>query len=155
MSRVVLDANIYVKLFKAESDSQKAKQLMNSLIQNHSHIMEPSIAISETITICEANKINVESPCDFFGALLDSVIQVIEVDYHLIKKSLDIMRIGHVKSGYPTFNDSLYHAIAIRDKAIFITADRRHYVKIKHLGNIMLLEKNSGPQLLDNQETVY
>ena len=79
--------------------------------------------------------------CDFFTGLINDLIELVGTDEYLIKKTLEMTKVGHSKSGYPTFNDSLYHAIAIRDKAIFITADRRHYLKTKHLGNIMLLEE--------------
>jgi hypothetical protein len=33
----------------------------------------------------------------------------------------------------------MYHALAIEEEALFITADRKHYEKTKHLGNIELL----------------
>ena len=147
MDRVVLDASIYVKIFKNETDSKQAIDLVDDLIRSHAQMIEPSIAISETITICEASKQNIDKACDFFSALIDNVIHVVEVDDSLVRQSCEITKIGHDKSGYPTFNDCLYHAIAIRENALFITADKRHYEKTKHLGNIKLL-RCSSPNLI-------
>lgn len=139
MHKVVLDANVYIKLFKKEADSQQAINLLNRLVREVIPIVTPSIAVSETITTCEVNKQDITDVCDFFCALYDSNISFVEMDDKLIKKTLDITSHGHYKSGFPTFNDSLYQAVAIQESALFITADKRHYEKTKHLGNIELL----------------
>ena len=61
----------------------------------------------------------------------------------LIDKTPAITKDGHEKRGYPTFSDSMYHAIAITEDALFITADKRYYEKIRRLGNIELLRNLS------------
>lgn len=139
MNKVVLDENIYVKLFKKEADSQQAIDLINKLVKEGVTIIEPSIVVNETINTCEVNKHDIIEVCDFFRALIDSNIRFIEVDSALISKTLEITEQGHKKSGFPTFSDSMYQAVAIKEDALFITADRRHYMKTQHLGNIMML----------------
>ncbi len=139
MNKVVLDANIYVKLFKKEVDSQQAKDLVNKLVREGVCILAPSIVINETVTTCEIYKQDISEVCDFFLALIDSNIRFTETDSDVIRKTLDITKQGHEKSGFPTFSDSMYQAIAIKEDALFITADKRHYEKTKHLGNIELL----------------
>ena len=47
---------------------------------------------------------------------------------------------GHEKSGFPSIYDSIYHALAIHEKAVFLTADKRHYEKSKSFGHICLLK---------------
>ncbi len=141
MNKVVLDANIYVKLFKKEADSQQAINLINKLVREGVSIVAPSIVVNETVTTCEVNKQDISQVCDFFRALIDSNIRFVEIDSDLIKRTLDMTKQGHEKSGFPTFSDSMYQAIAIREDALFITADKRHYEKTKHLGNIELLGK--------------
>ena len=61
----------------------------------------------------------------------------------LIDKTLAITKDGHENSGYPTFSGSMYHAIAITEDALFITANKRHYKKTSQLGNIELLRNLS------------
>ena len=46
---------------------------------------------------------------------------------------------GHTKSGYPSWFDSFYHAIAVEEGAIFITADKRHAVKTRQFEHACLL----------------
>ena len=141
MNKVVLDANIYVKLFKKESDSDQAIRLFNKLIEEGVEILAPSVVVNETVTTCEVNRHPISEVCDFFSALINSGIQLLELDQTIIEKTLAMTEQGHPKSGFPTFSDSLYHAMAIQEDALFITADRRHYEKTKHLGNIELLSQ--------------
>ncbi len=140
MNKVVLDANIYVKLFKKEVDSQQAIDLVNKLVKEGVSIVAPSVVVNETVTTCEVNNQDISEVCDFFLALIDSNIHFTETDSNLIRNTLDLTKQGHEKSGFPTFSDSMYQAIAIKEDALFITADKRHYYKTKHLGNIELLE---------------
>ena len=141
MNKVVLNANIYVKLFKKESDSDQAITLFNRLIEEGVEILAPSVVINETVTTCEVNRHPISEVCDLFSALINSSIRIVELDQALIQKTLAMTRQGHAKSGFPTFSDSLYHAIAIKEDALFITADRRHYEKTKHLGNIEMFSQ--------------
>ena len=141
MNRVVLDANIYVKLFKKESDSQQAINLISKLVEEGVVILEPSIVVNETINTCEVNKQDITEVCNFFRVLINSNILFVEIDTALIQQTLEITQQRHKKSGYPTFSDSMYQAIAMREGALFITADRRHYEKTKHLGYIELLQR--------------
>lgn len=139
MNKVVLDASIFVKFFKKEIDSDHAINLFNKLIQERVEILEPSVVVNETVTTCEVNRFPISEVCDFFSALIGTNIRLIELDGPIIQKTLSMTQEGHEKSGYPTFSDSVYHAIAIQEDALFITADNRHYKKTKHLGQIELL----------------
>lgn len=46
---------------------------------------------------------------------------------------------GHVKSGYPDLENSIYHAMAIERGGIFVTADQRHFAKTRQFGSVVLL----------------
>ena len=95
----------------------------------------------ETVTTCEVNRYPISEVCDFFTALMATSIRLLALDQTIIQKTLAMTEQGHAKSSFPTFSDSLYHAIAIQENALFITADRRHYEKTKHLGSIELLSQ--------------
>jgi hypothetical protein len=45
-------------------------------------------------------------------------------------KAIEIVRTGNSKSGYPELSDSLYHALAIVNDAIFVTNDSKHVAKL-------------------------
>lgn len=40
--------------------------------------------------------------------------------------------------------DTLYHAIALAEKAMLITADRKYFNKAQHVGSVMMLEDFEG-----------
>ena len=40
--------------------------------------------------------------------------------------------------------DTLYHAVALEQKATLITADRKYYDKAKRMGSILMLEEFEG-----------
>ena len=141
MNRVVLDANIYVKLFKKdEHDSEDAIHLIKKLVENDIQLIEPAVVINETIRTCEIAHQNIQEVVDFFKALIEFKMSFVELVPSLLDDTMNITREGNAKSGYLTFSDSLYQAIAIQENALFITADRRHYEKTKHTGNIQLLK---------------
>jgi predicted nucleic acid-binding protein len=142
MRRLVLDANIYVKLFKKEADTEQVRDLIATILRDKRKILAPSIVINETVRTLEVHNIDISQACRFFNALIESSLEIVEVSSDLINATLDITKQGHQKSGYPTFSDSMYQAIAIQRQALFITADKRHYEKTKHLGNIDLLNSS-------------
>jgi predicted nucleic acid-binding protein len=51
-------------------------------------------------------------------------------------KAIEIARTGNPKSGYPELSDSLYHALAIVNDAIFVTNDSKHVAKVNKFGHV-------------------
>ena len=47
---------------------------------------------------------------------------------------------GHQKSGFPSLYDSCYHALAIDNDCLFLTADKRHAAKTESFSHLQLLE---------------
>lgn len=140
MNKVVLDANIFLKLVKRENDSEQAKMLFKSIAREVISILVPHVVVNEVIHVCERDKLDIEAVCSLFKGLIELNLSFVPVTSNLIDNTVSITQEGHKKSGYPTFSDSMYHAIAIQEDALFITADKSHYEKTKHLGNIRLLK---------------
>ena len=140
MNKVVLDANIFLKLVKRENDSEQARMLFKSIAREVISILVPHVVVNEVIHVCERDKLDIEAVCSLFKGLIELNLSFVPVTSKLIDNTVSITQEGHEKSGYPTFSDSMYHAIAIQEDALFITADKRHYEKTKHLGNIRLLK---------------
>ncbi len=65
--------------------------------------------------------------------------ELIEMDYDSIEKAIEICEAGHKKSGFPSFYDSSYHALAILNDCQFITADKRHISQTQKVGHTILL----------------
>ena len=49
MNKVVLDANIFLKIFKEEQDSSRAKELLARLAKSITPILAPAVVVNETL----------------------------------------------------------------------------------------------------------
>lgn len=111
MSTVVLDACVAAKTFINEPDSPEAVKLISACVKSKIQISVPDIFKYEI------SQIAVKKDC-----VPDNILH------------------GHEKSGFPTMYDSVYHAMAIINDGMFITADKRHYEKVKSFGHIAMLD---------------
>lgn len=138
MQRYVIDSSVFNKLFLDEVDRDKAQQLFIQAAAGQVILLAPDLLYLEVI--------NTAQRC---GVPLEGVVELLEAQKYLLqmravsdderKKALQIIAKGHTKSGYPSIYDALFHAMALCNKAIFVTADKRHYAKTEHLGSICLL----------------
>jgi predicted nucleic acid-binding protein len=136
--RIVLDSNIFVKLIIDELDSLKAKEYIKSLIENDVIILAPAILPYEVFYVAQKNGIALQSIKSFL--LSQTTIKYIDLTNQVTSKVIEIIELSSKpKSGYPSFYDASYHAIAMLNDCDFITADKKHYEKTKHLGHIKLL----------------
>jgi predicted nucleic acid-binding protein len=56
------------------------------------------------------------------------------------RKALEISNTGHAKTGYPSFYDSAYHALALMNGGVFLTSDQQHMAKAAGFGSVVLLK---------------
>jgi len=140
MKKIVLDANILIKLFREESDSTIAFDLFEYLIKNQIHILAPELLITETMDVCISKGMDITEICHFFEKQIDITIIMQKITPVLLNVTSQMAKDGHPKSGYPSFNDSLYHCLAIQQKTVLITADKVHLNKTKKYGHIFLLK---------------
>ena len=83
---------------------------------------------------------NVEKHLKYIEHLaIEGAISIIVPNSKVRMKAIEIARTGNSKSGYPELTDSLYHALAIINEAVFITNDKKHISKVKNFGSIMSL----------------
>ncbi len=136
----VVDANIFGKLVLNEPDSSLADNFVCDAIQEESYFFVPTLFFYELIGLLKKNNIPVQDIREFISEVHDKpYMKPIDLHSKLLLKSLEISQVGNKKSGFPTFYDSVYHALAILNNCDFITADKKLYVKTRQLGNIRLL----------------
>lgn len=138
--QIVLDACIFTKLFVIESDREQAIALLKALGKQQYTILVPSLFFYEVIAVTTYAKLDVQNVFAVLQAYQDTHLHLIEPNLEMLQTATAMTDQGHPKSGYPSFYDAIYHAIALCLACPFITADKRHYEKTKQLGRIVLLQ---------------
>ena len=113
--------------------------MIDYLSQQNYQILAPSLFLYEVLAIAKVNKMNNKEIDDIISKLQNLGLQLQELNSECVEKALQICDAGHDKSGFPSFYDASYHALAILNDCYFITADKRHFIKTEQLGNIVLL----------------
>ena len=141
----VLDSSVYVKLLIPEEDSGQVEALFAKIVSQGGYILVPSIFLYEVIGVFRKHGYDQATIQEFIDSYYNKpCIKVFDLKADIISKALEMSEVkmseeGTPKSGFPTFYDSSYHALAMLNDCDFITADKRHYEKTKELGNIKLL----------------
>lgn len=138
--KLVMDANILIKVLRDETDSQVA---IDFLTYCNSHLVQfyaPTLFQYEVINIAVKNKVSIEDTVALLNQFKATNLTLVEPNYDEWLLAEKICQNGHPKSGYPSMYDSIYHALAIQHNTTFVTADNRHFVKAKQYGSIILLE---------------
>lgn len=137
---IVIDACVFLKLFLNEKDSDKARELLKNIVLNEDvEILVPSLFWYEVVVQVAKTNVSLESVFECFEMYKSVCLTVFELDLEISQEAKEITREGHKKSGYPSFYDSIYHALALQNDCDFITTDKKHYEKTKYLGHIKLL----------------
>ena len=139
MHKVVLDACVFAKLFLQEPDRQQALELITTLTNSNIQVLVPSLFLYEVLSIAAISCFPTQSAYDLISQYQRANLDIVEPDQQTMLKAIAICEQGHEKSGFPSFYDASYHALAIINECHFITADKRHIAKAKNFGHVTLL----------------
>ena len=142
---IVLDASLGAKTFLEEQDSPIVRREIASRFLQKQDFIAPDLFRYEMYLAAFGNGID---PALVDAALRDFTIaglRIIAPSVLIMEQAFEIARIGNKKQGWPSLQDSLYHALALELGATFWTADQRHFAKTKHLGAIELFQANNQP----------
>lgn len=139
-NKVVLDSCVFNKLFLEEDDRDQAIELITELTNRNYQVIVPSLFLYEVLTIASVSNFPTQQAYKLITQYQEANLELIELDSVCILKAIAICETGHQKSGFPSFYDASYHALAILNNCIFITADNRHISKTAQFGHIVLLK---------------
>ncbi len=145
--KFVLDANVFLEYIFDRHFAYVSHQLIKSAIIKQSQIFVPSLLLDEITEVLCGNLNDTEVIQKHLGYIehlaKEDVIKIVVPNCKVRMKAIEIARTGHKKSGFPELSDSLYHALAIFNGAVFVTNDIKHYRKVKQFGNIEKLSEIS------------
>ena len=117
-----------------------ARQLISHAIASEIQLVAPSLFLDEITEVFCGNLDDlqeVQNHLSYLEQLVNEKILLIVVPSLAIRiKALEIARTGNPKSGYPELSNSLYHALAIVNDAIFVTNDSKHVAKVNKFGHV-------------------
>ncbi len=129
-----------MKLLFDEFDSHEAKVFFKTCALSETQLLVPELFKYEIAEVTRYFNTPLSKTLALFDAHQQSILTVIAPTQDIWLHAEKITQTGHQKSGYPSIYDSIYHALAIKENATFITADKRHFNKSKSFGHIELLE---------------
>jgi predicted nucleic acid-binding protein len=129
-NKIVIDSCVFNKIFLKEPDTQQALDLITALTEKNFDVL--AIAQLNDYPAAKANAL--------ITGFQETQFKLIKPDIVCVEKAFEICNTGHIKSGFPSFYDAIYHALAILNNCYFVTADKRHFSKTSQLGNIVLLK---------------
>jgi len=137
---IVPDANVFLEMIYGRQLQAMARQLISHAIANEIQLVAPSLLLDEITEVLCGNLDNlqkVQQHLLYLEQLVNEKILLVVVPSLAIRmKAIEIARTGNPKSGYPELSDSLYHALAIVNDAIFVTNDFKHVAKVNRFGHV-------------------
>ena len=137
---IVPDANVFLEMIYGRSLQMTARQLISHAIKSEIQLVAPSLLLDEITEVLCGNFDDLQEVRQhllFLERLVNEKVLLIVVPSLAIRlKAIEIARTGSPKSGYPELSDSLYHALAIVNDAIFVTNDSKHVAKVNRFGHV-------------------
>ncbi len=137
---VVPDAGVFTKLFYDEPDSAEARAFFEYCARTKTKLVVPELFKYEIAQTSRYVDHALSDTLDLFSAHLRAIMTVSSPNREAWLLAEAIAKEGHQKSGFPSMYDSIYHALAIQQDGVFLTADKRHFAKTKAHGHIKLLK---------------
>ena len=136
MKLFVVDSSVALKWFLLddpdESDVDQALGLLRGALNEDCRFLQPPHWIAEVVSVV-ARKRPSEAAEALANLLEMNCYQTIQTA-HAYARAVDLS----IQMDHHLF-DTLYHAVALEEGALLVTADNRYFNKAKKLGNIVML----------------
>ena len=136
---IVVDASVFNKLFLNEPDKPEAIALFRHALESGRQIVAPSLLLYESLSAALHYAVPFEDVHRLPAVQRSAGMRLLEPDLATILTAQRMATDGSPKAGYPSLQDSIYHAMAIELGAVFVTADKRHVSKTAHYGHVAML----------------
>ena len=137
---VVIDSGVFAKLFLDEEDRANAIAFFEFARESQLELTAPTLFVYEVLAVAGPTSTGSERVYQMIRHFQKSGLRIVNLDDATIRQALTISNTGHPKSGFPTFYDSSYHALAMVSGGVFLTADKRHAAKTSSFGSVALLD---------------
>lgn len=133
--KYVVDTSVTAKLFVNEPDRDKALLLYQRASKKEVSLIAPELTwyeLNSVLTKAQLPLEDIQRHLFVFQAQVDNkIIEIIPSSLEILNQAAEIASVDTRGKGYVSSFDATFHAIALLENAVFITADRTHYNKTK------------------------
>jgi predicted nucleic acid-binding protein len=137
---IVVDASVFAKLFLDEPEKPEVQAFFRAALEKEVRLVVPSLFVEEVLAVALHYQIAFEIIWEMLEIQQQAGLEVWGTSKSVALKAEEICKTGHHRSGFPSLQGGLYHALAILEDGQFLTADKRHYEKARSFGHIVLLK---------------
>ncbi|MGB8817601.1 MAG: type II toxin-antitoxin system VapC family toxin [Rhizobiaceae bacterium] len=136
---VVLDSCVFNKIFLLEDDRSDAIEFLDFARTSDLRLVAPSLFLYEVLAVAAPSPFGAEAALGLIREFQNAGFEITDLNDETVKQAIVIANSGHQKTGFPTFYDSSYHALALEIGGIFLTSDAKHLAKAASHGSVVLL----------------
>lgn len=133
----VLDSSVFNKLFLNEQDRHLAIDFIRN--SEDRKFLAPQLFVYEVISVALSRGVDAEVVYTMLYEQQIANLEVVSMSRVLFEEAAKIVKSGSAKTGFVSFYDAVYHALAITNNCNFITADKKYYDKTKKFGHVKML----------------
>lgn len=145
MNKYVVDTSVAFKFFAEEEDSETSLKILKLARDGNITLLAPTLIFYEIINSFVSNgypEKEILENSEAFHEIADlKIIEIKNPSLEALNKAVEIANTDTKGQGYISSYDATFHALALLENAVLITADKKHYQKTKNLvGSVMLLK---------------
>jgi predicted nucleic acid-binding protein len=134
MKVFVPDASVILKWVLGETENQdKAIELLEGWLNQEHEFILPPLWLYEVGNVLGLKR--AKDAEKILGLLLEYEFSDCQITRELVNSTFGLMR----EFKGVTFYDAIYHAVALLENGVMVTADRAYFEKVKGKGRIILI----------------
>jgi len=141
--KFIVDTSVTVKLFLEEEGADLADKVFEQAKDGEILLFAPTLTSYEVLNTLVKEKIPNEEIQEHLLMLKDyteaKIINLVDYSETLALKTLEIATIDTKGKRHISSYDAMFHALAVLQQGIFLTADKKHYEKTKDIIDFVLL----------------
>jgi predicted nucleic acid-binding protein len=140
----VVDSSVIAKLFLAEEERDKAQALLQQAIDGKAVLRCPALMLYEVTNVFIIQGIEVDAIkhnlAKLQGLIDHGILAIIAPTVAHLEKTVELAATDTGGLGHISSYDAVFHALALQEGGIFITADKKHVQRTRSLfGAVMAL----------------
>jgi len=141
--KFIVDTSVTVKLFLEEEEADLADKVFKQAKEGEILLFAPTLTSYEVLNTLVKENIPNDEIQEHLLMLKDyteaKIINLVDYSESLALKTLEIATMDTKGKGHISSYDATFHALAILQQGVFLTADKKHYEKTKDIIGFVLL----------------